>query len=147
MNCKFYFSNLKWELLLTKKKYFRPSRIQINKDEVLQDKFVAWPFHFPSKPQLSTLSASTFHLYIYWCIIDLTRKKIFSIWLNFTALALRWRAPTGKLLMANWPIRNQSAGFIFCHVISHLMMTLAHVFRRLINFLAVVVKTGRFVKG
>ena len=24
--CKFYFSNLKWELLLTKKKYFRPSR-------------------------------------------------------------------------------------------------------------------------
>ena len=62
--CKFYFSNLKWELLLTKKKYFRPSRREINKDEVLQGKFVAWPFHFPSKPQLSTLSASTFHLYI-----------------------------------------------------------------------------------
>ena len=70
MNCKFYFSNLKWELLLTKKKYFRPSRREINKDEVLQGKFVAWPFHFPSKPQMSTLSASTFHLYIllvhYW---------------------------------------------------------------------------------
>ena len=60
----FISQNLKWELLLTKKKYFRQSRREINKDEVLQGKFVAWPFHFPSKPQMSALSASTFHLYI-----------------------------------------------------------------------------------
>ena len=41
-----------------------------------------------------------------------------------------------------------SACALLLYVISHLMMTPAHVFiRRLISFLAAVVKTGRFVRG
>ena len=112
--CKFYFSNLKWELLFTKKKFFRQSRREINKDEVLRGKFVAWPFFtFPQSHNWVLFQLLLFICIFYWCIFDLTRKEIFSIWLNLTTVAFRWRAPMGKWLMVNWPIRNQSAGFIF----------------------------------
>ena len=47
-----------------RKEDFRLSRRERNKDEVLHGKFVAWPFHSPTKRQLSTLSTSPFHLYI-----------------------------------------------------------------------------------
>ena len=110
----FISQNLKWELLLTKKKYFTQSRCEINKDEVLQGKFVAWPFFtFPQRHNWILFQLLLFICIFYRCIIDLTRKEIFSIWLNLTTVAFRWRAPMGKWLMVNWPIRNQSTAFIF----------------------------------
>ena len=87
-----------------RKKDFRLRRRERNKDEVLQGKFVAWPFHSPTKRQLSTLSTSTFHLYILSVHFDLTKKEIFSIWLNFTTLAF-----VGVHQWANgWWLTNQS---------------------------------------
>ena len=79
----FIYQTLSESFCSPRKKYFRPSHREINKDEVVQGKFVAWPFHFSSKPKLSTLSTSTFHLYIlsvhYWPY----KKKDF---LNLTEL-------------------------------------------------------------
>ena len=87
-----------------RRKDFRLSRRERNEDEVLQGKFVAWPFDSPTKRQLSTLSTSTFHLYILSVHFDLTRKEIFSIWLNFTTLAF-----VGVHQWANgWWLTNQS---------------------------------------
>ena len=59
-----------------------------------------WSFHFPSKQQL----ISNFHLHILTVhlIFDLAKKGDL---LNFTALAFCWRAPMGKWLMVDWPIR------------------------------------------
>ena len=59
-----------------RKKDFRLSRRERNKDEVLQGKFVAWPFHFPTKRQLSTLSTSTCHLYILWVKLTLQERRV-----------------------------------------------------------------------
>ena len=147
MNCKFYFSNLKWELLFTKKKYFRPSRREINKDEVLQGKFVAWPFHFPSKPQMSTLSASTFHLYISSLHFWPFKKGDF---LNLTEPyhgSFSLACTNGQMVDVQLTNQKSERGlFLLCYK-SHLMMNPGHVFRRLISFLAIVVKTGRFVCG
>ena len=72
----FYLQSLSESFCSPRKKDFRLSRRERNKDEVLQGKFVAWPFHSPTKRQLSTLSTSTFHLYILSVKLTLQERRV-----------------------------------------------------------------------
>ena len=77
--------------------------------------------HFPSKRQLNwvLIQLLLFIFILIGAFFYRRRNEIFSIWLNFIALAFRWRAPMGKWLMANWPIRTRALLMLCYTSLSH----------------------------